>query len=169
MGVLGWNEIRDGQQLTGEVTRHIRAGDGDRCLYIVPDASRLLRNQAGRTNQDGTVEGEVEPNDDIDNDAMEAQFFDPLVGQRVIITGTFVEDKSHDDKTEIHPITSIFVDWGIVESVKRVEFFVFSDDSANFPANVPHSGENRTGEFKVGYPPTLEADVIVPRCEVIEL
>ena len=38
-------------------------------------------------------------------------------------------------------------------NAKTVYLTVFSDDSGNFPANVPHSGENRIGDFRIAFPP----------------
>ncbi len=40
----------------------------------------------------------------------------------------------------------------MVRSFASVVCWVFSDDSANFPASVPHSGENRVGIIDVAFP-----------------
>lgn len=63
-----------------------------------------------------------------------------------------MEDKSHGDKTEIHPITTVLAE-STFNNAKPVYLTVFSDDSGNFPANVPHSGENRIGDFRIAFPP----------------
>lgn len=189
MGIFaGWREIRDNEELIGVITHHERNGglfgDGDWILKIRPDASHrfLLTNSQGITNADGLVECEVEPTDSIDNDEMEEQLFGPLARFfgpprggpaanpfTVTVTGTLVEDLAHDGKTEIHPITSIFADFGTVNQVKMIEFFVFSDDSGNVTTSVRHSGENREGIFRTEYPPTPAVTVVVPQFSETEL
>jgi hypothetical protein len=139
----------------------------------------LLRNNKGQINTSRQVECEVEPPDnlgglDAENPGTLARFFEPLMNKEVVVTGTWVQDRSHtptNPRTEIHPITSIFCEYPSSNSaVKRFEFFVFSDDSWNpdvsiltFPSfgislpgvkiKVPHSQEDRTGTFTVPYPP----------------
>lgn len=163
--MASWNVISNSQDLTGVVRSHERnggvVGDGDWILKIAPDQADhlLLINRAGVVNRNRLVECEVEPNDSIDNDAMEAHFFAPLVGLRVTVSGPWVEDTRHDNKTEIHPILSILVDRGITGPVKRIEFFVIADDS--WSSSVPQPVDE--GRFRVAYPPPPVAAAVVPR------
>jgi hypothetical protein len=50
------------------------------------------------------------------------------------VTGTWVIDTDHDDKTEIHPITSILIEHLPAPDNRSrvVDFLVFSDDSYNW-------------------------------------
>src|SRR5262245_7739434 len=176
MGIfVGWDVRSDDQELIGIVRSHDRNGglfgDGDWILKIEPQPSHqfLLTNRDGRRNADGLVECEIEPTDSIDTDEMERHFFGPLAADpagnpiTVTIHGPWVEDLAHDAKTEIHPIKSILIDWGMFGPVKHIEFFVFSDDSANFPHRVPQSGDDQEGRFLVPYPPTPAAALVVPQ------
>jgi hypothetical protein len=154
MGVLGWNELSDYVKLVGTVVGTDRSEDGDWILKIRPDAESqpLLVNSHGNANDDGIVECEVEPSDFFDDDIHEQIYFGPLQNRHVTVVGTWVEDKSHGDKTEIHPITTVLAE-RTFNDAKTVYLTVFSDDSGNFPANVPHSGENRIGDFRILFPP----------------
>lgn len=149
-GLMGWNEIRDYTTLVGVVQTTDYSGgiggDGDWLLKIKPDPAyeRLLINRAGRRNEGGLIECEVEPPDAVGDEDNQKAYFGRLKGKRVTVVGTFVEDKSHDNKTEIHPITSITCADG-----EFVHILVVSDDSDNFPANVPHSEENRTAHISI--------------------
>jgi len=155
-GVSGWTEIKDHTTLEGVVVSNDYSGgifgDGDWLLKIRPDPAfnRLLFNRAGRKNADGLVECEIEPLDALGNEDNAREFFGRVTGKRVRIVGTWVEDQSHDDKTEIHPITSIACLDG-----EFVHLFAFSDDSDNFPAQVPHSKENRVAYFSVPINPAF--------------
>jgi len=154
MGVFGWNELGDYVKLVGKVVGTDRSGDGDWILKIQPDAESqaLLINSHGNANDDGIVECEVEPSDFFDDDIHEQIYFGTLQNRHVTVVGTWVEDKSHSDKTEIHPITTVLSE-RTFNNTKTVYLTVFSDDSGNFPANVPHSGENRIGNFRIAFPP----------------
>lgn len=176
MGIfVGWNVLQNDQELIGIVRSHDRNGglfgDGDWILMIEPQPSHqiLLTNSHGRRNADGLVECEIEPTDSIDTDEMERHFFGPLAADpagnpiTVTIHGPWVEDLAHDAKTEIHPIKSILIDRGMFGPVKHIEFFVFSDDSANFPHRVPQSGNDQEGRFTVPYPPPPAAALVVPQ------
>ncbi len=149
-GVWGWNELRDNVTLVGTVVSNDYSGgiggDGDWLLKVRPSPGyeHLLVNRAGRRNADGLVECEVEPLDSLGNEDNAKAYFGRLRGKRVTMVGTWAEDKSHDDKTEIHPITSI----SAVEG-DFIHLYAFSDDSDNFPADVPHSKENRTAHFSL--------------------
>jgi Protein of unknown function (DUF3892) len=152
MGVFGWREIRDNVTLKGQVVEHSRSGDGDWILKIRPNSEfvHLLKNLSGKINEDNLVECEVEPWDNLDSDFWERYYFKDYLNKQVTVTGTWVEDKSHDDKTEIHPITSIVFEEDFHDT-KFVEIMVFSDDSANFPASVPHTCENRIFNFAIPF------------------
>ena len=170
MGVYGWNVLANRRKLVGEVTDHWRNDDGDWEFTVIPAPGfkDLLVNSHGKAIREG-VGCEVEPTDSVDNDKNEAKFFGPLMHQSVTVEGAWVEDLSHDLKTEIHPIYSILREAPQQISGnqgKRVEFFVFSDDSANFPAKVPFSGQSITGGFEVPYPDPPEDDS-VPSFKVV--
>lgn len=180
MGIFaGWREIADNVTVQARVVDHEYNGglfgDGDWILKVDTGVSLfLLLSRLGSagliaTNPDGIVECEVEPNDSIGDGSREARLFGPLQGKDVTLTGTLVQDLAHDDKLEIHPVTSIFFDRGPVDGMKAVEFFVFSDDSSNFPTAVPHSGEDRRGLFNVPYDSAPAAPVVVPRFAETEL
>jgi hypothetical protein len=156
LGIWGWNEIQDNTTLVGVVESNDYSGgiggDGDWLLKIRPDPGfeALLVNRSGVRNADGLIECEIEPLDAIGNEENANSYFGRLRGKRVIMLGTWVEDKSHDNKTEIHPITSISCVDG-----DFMHLFVFSDDSDNFPADVPHSKENRTAHFSLRINPVF--------------
>jgi hypothetical protein len=154
MGVFGWNVLADYAVLHGTVTETRRADDGDWILMVQPDPSSswLLQNSHGTTNENGQVECEVEPSDFFDDDLHEQIYFGPLQGRQVTVVGTWAEDLSHSDKTEIHPITSVCAERTFNDS-KTVYLTVMADDSGRFPANVPHSGESRVGDFRILFPP----------------
>ncbi len=155
MGVFGWRELADYVTLHGTVTSSGRADDGDWILMVQPDnpaSTWLLTNGAGKVNDNGQVECEVEPSDFFDDDIHQQIYFGPLVGKHVTITGTWSEDLSHDDKTEIHPITSVVSETNLTEA-KLIYMTVMADDSGQFPANVLHSGESRVADLRILYPP----------------
>jgi hypothetical protein len=154
LGVLGWKELGDYVTLKGTVLFNGRSEDGDWILKIQPDEAfePLLVNSTGRRNDDGIVECEVEPSDFFDDDQHESLYFGGLLGRHVTVVGTWCEDKSHSDKTEIHPITTVVTE-STFHDKKRVYVVVLSDDSANIPVNVLHGGENRIGYFRVAFAP----------------
>jgi hypothetical protein len=68
---------------------------------------------------------------------------------------------SANGKTEIHPITSILVEhWPADNSSREVSFLVMSDDSANVPATVPHTHEDRQGTYEVPVPPGSNFQIV---------
>jgi hypothetical protein len=142
MGVSGWNELADGVTIAGRVVSHEYNGvDSDWVLAVEPDASSAPRlvNSHGQRNANGLIECEIDVSSPYNSYVAEQTYFTSLVGTDISVTGTWSEDKSHGDKTEIHPITSI-IRREMVGSFASVVCWVFSDDSANFPASVPHSG-----------------------------
>jgi hypothetical protein len=160
MGVFGWRERQDMVTLIGVAKSHAKADDGDWTLIVEPDAGSraLLLNNNGKRNADGMVECEVEPSDFIEDgpvQSWEPHLFGPLIGKRVTVTGTWSDDLSHDDKTEIHPIVSLFAE-ETFDATKFVQLFAFADDSGNFPATVPHSGENRFAHVRIPFPPKVQ-------------
>lgn len=161
--LLGWNEIQDYVTLVGVVESNDYSGglggDGDWLLKVRPDPGyeRLLVNRAGHRNSDGLIECEIEPTaGSFDNENNARAYFGRIRGKRVTIIGTWVEDKSHKDKTEIHPITAISSRDG-----NTVHIFAFTDDSDNFPAKVPHSEENRKVEMSVPVDPSHNSFSII--------
>ena len=154
MGVFGWNELADYAVLHGTVTETKRDDlDGDWILMVRPDAGSewLLTNSAGTRNENGQVECEVEPSDFFDDDLHEQIYFGTLNGRHVTVVGTWSEDLSHSDKTEIHPVTSVVTE-SEFNHTKTVYLTALADDSGRFPANVPHSGESRVAEFRILFP-----------------
>ena len=154
-GVFGWEVLSDEETLHGTVVSHDLAEDGDWCIKIRPAPADefLLVNSDGILNANGLIEAEIEPPHLIGSEINERRFMSRLIGKTVTVTGVFVADKSHDNKTEIHPISSILADVTPPGSAGSVlEFFVFSDDSDNVPASVPYSHENRFGEFVIPVP-----------------
>jgi len=187
VGLLwGWEELADNRSLVGHVRDLELATDGDWCLKVkpAPDEEMLRNPRVGRPNTNMMIECEVEPPHLIQGQSAEDSnvmmaYLAPLVDRQVTVMGTWVIDKSHrydgdtaaciftecfDGKTEIHPITSIFHEREPPSSSSRLfDFLVFSDDSANFPRQVPHSGESRVGSFRV---PAHEGSTWVIRNEV---
>src|SRR5204863_8856179 len=98
LGLWGWNEIQDYRTLVGVVESYDYSegigGDGDWLLKVRPDAAynRLLFNRAGKRNADGLVECEIEPLDALGSEDNARAYFGRLVGKRVIMVGTWVED-----------------------------------------------------------------------------
>lgn len=154
MGVFGWKGLADYVRLEGTVLKTERSSDGDWILQIQPDegSERLLVNSQGKRNENGIVECEIEPSDFFDDDQHEQIYFGTLQGRQVTVVGTWVEDKSHDDKTEIHPVTTVVAEHTFQDK-KTVYLLVLSDDSSNIPARVLHSGENRVGDFRIPFAP----------------
>jgi hypothetical protein len=166
MGVSGWNELQDAVTVQGFVVDdpHLSTGflfDGDWCFSIRPTRgfSRFLVNSHNFINLDGTIECEIEPAQhlkdlgvDVVSNAVIDQFLGSPKGRWVTVFGTWVEDSSHDDKTEIHPITSLLVEQAPApDNLSRiVDFVVFSDDSPHGP--VPHKREDRHAAFEVVLP-----------------
>jgi len=151
--------------------------DGDWDLVVLPDPAyeHLLVNPAGERNASGTLTCEIEPTEPIvralakgpqSRADVEADFFGPLKDKPVRIVGTWSVDRSHfangktpgrpapkRGKMEIHPITSIFAVLSEPgAAIKRVAFFVFSNQSRRIAFPVPHNGEARTGRFQTPFP-----------------
>jgi hypothetical protein len=182
VGVKGWDEFADGVLLRGFVTRlhPVVAADGDWAFHVdpAPGFRHLLRNVDGYVNTTPPeIECEIEPpenlgSDDAEDDSVMHKYFDRLPGRWVTVVGTWVRDRSHSvwdnsivfggetGKTEIHPITSILLDLGPAADnrSRRVELFVFSDDSAS---STPHLGENRHATFDMPIPVDSPTPTIV--------
>jgi hypothetical protein len=77
-----------------------------------PGYTHLATNSAGVANPEGLIDCEIHVARDIPDTPVEGQLFDPCVGKNVTITGVHVEDRSHENKTEIHPIDSMVADLG---------------------------------------------------------
>ena len=164
----GWKPLQDNVSLQGIVSGHSYNLDGDWQINVQPldGFTNLLTNSRGRTNSSGVIECEIEPTDKFGSKRNELKDFGSLVGKKVTVTGAWVEDEQHDNRTEIHPITSILVDPDQPGRTKEIEFFTFSDDSANFPFRVPFSGKNRLGSFSVPFPLATE-EGFIPKYNVV--
>jgi hypothetical protein len=155
MGVFGWNVLSDRVVLVGTVTSHAFSGgitgDGDWTFLVDPDigCKHLLVNSAGKTNEDGQIECEVEPTDSVGAESFEQTCFASLVSRKVNMEGPWVEDLSHDDKTEIHPIFSIMSPIALPPGPIRWrwEVFAFSDDSEIIPP--PFTSESIAAHFEI--------------------
>ncbi len=157
MGVFGWNLLKDNVTVVGTVDNHYYASDGDWNINVRPQSAykSLLTNSDGDKNVNGLIECEVEPISPYDDEGPEKAYCGFLQDKVVTIVGSWSEDLSHDDKTEIHPITSILCEQSKAGAdTKRIQFFTFSDDSEL--VHPPFSGESRTGKFKVPFPAPRE-------------
>lgn len=174
--VCGWDMLAPSVTLTGIVMRISYAdgpdGDDDWSIFVQPDPNyaHLLINRDGQVNQDGLVECEVQPPDrvngvDFNRPATMASYFQPLLGKRVTVVGTHVQEAwfCHDNKTEIHPIVSIFQTDGPqpLGVAYKMKFFVFSD-SASLQLIPPirpvlpfYNRFNNLASFRVPFPAPL--------------
>jgi hypothetical protein len=186
MGLLGWDELQDGVKLQGLCTggADYNSDDGDWSFSVdpAPEYQYLLTNPDAHTNKNGLIECEVEPPNNLNGDDAESK---PTVdkylnnGNRAVdkkwvtVVGTWTRDRSHafeggslgpgeesKGKTEIHPITSILVEYPPepANHSRVIEFFVFSSEGSAFKydpgaPSAPHTDENRLGA----------CDVMVPR------
>lgn len=166
MGLLGWRQIEfedkssvphDGDDLIliGTLERYYTQfkplQDGDWNLVIRPDASyrHLLYNLEEEENKEVSmvnkkskvIECEVRPTDSFNTQYFADKCLAPLVGKKLRITGAFVEDKSHENKTEIHPISSIICEEQRVNS-KVITIIALTDNSRS--EDLPGSGESKT-------------------------
>jgi hypothetical protein len=154
--------------------------DGDWSLFLQPDDPAWAENAAHTVNPSpnagmppGLVECEVQPavNDQATFDAT----FRAIVGRRVTMTGSWVEDLSHGNKTEIHPIWYLWTDVDPDDS--SLYWFAFSDASggdATKPQLPPNAGASiRAVLERVPFPqgpagpsrPEYTETAIVDRCE----
>jgi hypothetical protein len=159
MGVLGWRVLSDEETLVGKVQTLEQADDKDWCMKVQPDSESdyFLENASGVANSDGQVECEVEPPNSVKFAA--EHFCRGFVGNTIRIVGVFVEDLSHSNKTEIHPIVSMemAIPGG---DVNRVAFriMVVSDSSHSSiadplrPTAVPYNNMSRNGYFWLSFP-----------------
>jgi hypothetical protein len=144
--------------------------DWDWSLFVKPAPAfeNLAINRGGLQNNNGIIECEIQPPDGLLDGRTMHRFFDPLAGHMVTVVGTWVEDKSHNNKTEIHPITSILHETGsapgLSHTEKVAEFLGFCDTSTPHaidpprPNVPPHANELRVAQFQVRFPPSLEGD-----------
>ncbi len=152
---LKWSEHQDNVLVYGTVVKHEYYGmDEDWILEIKPDTNCLtmLNNLKGEMNANRIIETEIEPLDNMGSKANEKKFFAPLLGKKVWIMGTWVDDNGHECKTELHPITGI-----VAIDNDTVKVFAFLDDSWNFVTKVPHSGENRIFDLQLPFPQNYQA------------
>jgi hypothetical protein len=131
--------------------------DWDWSLFVHPAQGfeYLATDRAGVQNDNGNIECEIQPPDGFWDDGTMHRYFDPLIGHTVTVVGTWVEDISHNNKTEIHPITSI-LDEQPGDLEKLIQFFVFCDTSTPHaiwrPHLPPHANQPRVGQFRVRFP-----------------
>lgn len=170
MGVQGWNKLADNVTLVGTVVDHwynggAWEGDSDWSLKILPDPESYVWvavNSAGGVNNDTLVECEIRTI--FDDEASEQNVFGPLLGRRVTAVGTWVEDVSHDYKTEIHPLMLLIAEGDIFGYSKRVQVLVCSDHSPWVmlvpprPAP-PHAGQSVHATAYILFPPAPHDDV----------
>jgi hypothetical protein len=180
MGVLGWTELQDDVTLVGVATHDDYSGhdnvfnreaDWDWSLFVQPAAGseNLATNRAGVRNKGGEIECEIQPPDGFRGLPIMHSFFDPLLNHTVTVVGTWVEDISHNNKTEIHPITSVLDESAdgagpVPATEKTVRFLVFCDTSTPSienpirPHTPPHANQLRIARMRVGFPPMLGGD-----------
>jgi hypothetical protein len=151
VGVDGWNPLGDQViAMTGlvEATSYESGGgpafdDHDWDLIIRPQVSdRHLLAAPGKQPQDmntaGHMDCEVCPIDEVNQDATQQGFVSGLVGKNVTINGYWVEDLSHGGKTELHPMTSLFVYEPLPGGGSgRLETFLFVDKRVPGESSVP--------------------------------
>ena len=180
MGRDGWNELQDDVTLVGIAQGDNYSGheinplkpllaveDWDWSLFVqpAPGFENLATNRGGVRNKASIIECEIQPPDGFWDDRTMHHYLDPLIGHTVTVVGTWVEDKSHNNKTEIHPITSILDEHGnegglLTNTEKLIRLLVFCDTST--PQRVwrphlpPHANELRVGRFRVQFPSSLE-------------
>jgi len=170
--VCGWN-VNNGPYVTlqGIATRMSYAdgifGDDDWSLFVQPDPlySYLLFNRYGQRNADGQVECEVQAPDRVlgvayNNPAAMERYFRPLLGKHVTVVGTWAEEAGncHNNKTEIHPIVSIFqTDDPNAGPSYFMQFLVFSNSSSFDlivrPHLPPYNRQNNEASFFAPIPP----------------
>ena len=172
MGALGWDLKQNDLDLDGDgipeaisFVGNVRvdmyqSDDHDWHLFVVPlpgveglPSVARLTNSVGDTDSEMTCEVKVIP--DFDSKTCEERFFGPLVGRRVTVQGTWVEDRSHpwladveeygvraapgfdeeglrsaSPQVEIHPISSVLAEMSLPgDAVREFVFMVFSDDT----------------------------------------
>jgi hypothetical protein len=183
MGVAGWRMLSPTARVKGSVVAVNWGGsknwinlnkDGDWSLFVMPvmaDA-HYANNSAGVTNAPskgqaaGIIECEILPINS--SEALFNSLFKPLspanpadtsTWKHATVTGTWVEDLSHDNKTEIHPISSVLVMTAqLATGAREFLFCAFSDASTApvqpyRPLPVPFARENQTATFSIDFPP----------------
>ena len=186
MGVLGWQVVRTKAVLTGLIdsvewadSAHLinLNEDGDWSVFIRPSLScaSMAVNSAGVTNAPskgvaaGLIECEVLPvgSSVVLWDELYAPLQPPAPASpqdmlSAVVTGPFVEDKSHDDKTEIHPVQSLLVTMkNSPANTKVVRFYAFADNSQFTlpyrPLLPPDAQESVSANFTATFPPSPSA------------
>lgn len=157
--------------------------DCDWSLHVKPQfADRdLLRNHKHSLNENGLIECEIKPPNtlkgglDATNPDTMTRFFAPYVGRRVSVNGTWVADKGHNDKTEIHPIRAVRFDEPSphgLSTTTRITLFMFSDAATrHVPRNgevYPHINESRKVTYAISFPPHEGVEVGQPIVRVLE-
>jgi hypothetical protein len=174
MGVLGWNDLGDNVQLVGTVVNHFYSdqfleGDGDWSLVIKPDPefAHLAVNSSGAVNPDqGNIECEVLS---VLGKSSEESVLGPLMGKKVSVWGHWVEDISHDHKTEIHPMSTLLLEDPVAGYSKRFQVLVQCDNSGfNVvrPFSPPDAKTAIDSTVWVQFPPVVDDD-LSPTCKII--
>jgi len=164
---LGWNELAPGNvTFTGTAVNEGYAsgvtGDDDWSLFVHPDDPKWMVNSSGVRNRDNWVECEVQPPEHFaglngQSEATEERFLQPFLNKQVTVGGTWCEDLSHDDKTELHSLDFVLQDPPITAGIaKRAQFIVTSDGATRSPMRPklpPHVRSNRVRDFQLAFPP----------------
>lgn len=168
MGVFGWNELAPGNvTFTGTAVNEGYSsgvtGDDDWSLFVHPDDSKWMVNSHGAHNRDNWVECEVQPPEhfagvNAKSMVTEERFLQPFLNKQVTVGGTWCEDLSHDNKTELHSLDFVLYDPPVTGGIaKRAQFIVTSDgatrDLVVRPALPPHVRSNRVRDFQLAFPP----------------
>jgi hypothetical protein len=165
MGIFGWDVVSPSTQLAGTLQSHHYSGGGgwfsfndyDSNLEVqpAPGYEHLAVNRAGVQNAQGIIECEIHVARQIPDTPTEATMFEDCVNKPVVVTGLFVEDRSHNNETEIHPIDSLLVDFGTNGTTRQVRFCAFSDDWAQVTSQLtapPFARTDRVGEAVIEFP-----------------
>jgi Ig-like domain from next to BRCA1 gene len=168
MSFFGWNELQPGNVwFTGTAVRTSYAsgatGDDDWSLMVYSDDPKWMVNSHGARNSDPWIECEVQPPQtfaglNAKDPATMHRFFDPFVSKHVAVGGTWCEDLSHDNKTELHSVDWVYYDPPLTSGMaKRSQFIVTSDgatrDLVVRPALPPHVRSNRIRDWFIPFPP----------------
>jgi hypothetical protein len=178
MGVDGWAVLNANVTVKGTVAAVEWGGshnwinlnkDGDWSLFIRPGlaSAKYADNSSGVTNAPtkglvaGLIECEILPRDA--SQQLFNELFIPLgalLGTKpipVTAVGVWVEDLSHDDKTELHPLQSVVAEVAANATSREFRVYALSDASSFHlpyrPKPVPYAGESYTATFQATFPP----------------
>lgn len=175
MRFQGWNELQDGVTLVGNAIRDTYSAhdvivrpfeDLDWSLFAqsTPGLEHLATKKARALNDNASIECEIQPSDGCWSLEAMHQHLDPMFGNTVTVTGTWVEDLTHSNKTEIHPTTSIMNSTdnasGVLTKTERLIRHCVFDDTSEVelfcPRPPPHANERRALEIRIPFTPSPE-------------